>query len=266
MLLRRGAAQGAAPQQGASRQHPCHRACHRALLHPAASSGKRSPELSRVPPPSKSGEPHPRDPTATALHLHSPRDSRMGGRRASLRWGVLTALPAPAGAEHTVTAHTPLEGRAAQGRSLGAIQLMKSTLCPCGQSKPPRPNRAAHRGVRFPRCSGRLESEHREISHSHACTAAPHGAPLRTAAHHGCPRSRQAKLQGSSALHTAPHETPHCSISRLFIDSSNKNGSFLLLHVLLRRFFGTFCTDPKETSVCPGHAQAGKGLEVLLLL
>lgn len=85
-------------------------------------------------------------------HLHSPRDSRMGGRRASLRWGVLTVLPTPAGAEHTVTARTPLEGRAAQGHSLGAIQLMKSTLCPCGQSKPPHPNRAAHRGVRSPRC------------------------------------------------------------------------------------------------------------------
>lgn len=158
----------------------------------------------------------------------------MGGRRASLRWGVLTALPAPAGAEHTVTAHTPLEGRAAQGRSLGAIQLMKSTLCPCGQSKPPRPNRAAHRGVRFPRCSGRLESEHREISHSHACTAAPHGAPLRTAAHHGCPRSRQAKLQGSSALHTAPHETPHTAPFPDF-----------LLTVLTRTvhfFFSTSCS------------------------
>lgn len=52
----------------------------------------------------------------------------------------------------------------------------------------------------------------------------------------------------------------------LFIDSSGENSSFLLLHVLLRRFLGALGADAEEAGVGPGHAKAGKGLEVLLVL
>lgn len=63
-----------------------------------------------------------------------------------------------------------------------------------------------------------------------------------------------------------PKKTPHGSVSTFFIGSSATNSSFLLLHVLLCCFFGAFCPNPEEASVGPGHAQAGEGLEVLLLL
>lgn len=83
----------------------------------------------------------------------------------------------------------------------------------------------------------------------------------------GFPRSntslhRQGRLR---SVHVPQnHSTP--GSLRLFIDSSGENSSFLLLHVLLRRFLGALGADAEEAGVGPGHAKAGEGLEVLLVL
>lgn len=72
--------------------------------------------------------------------------------------------------------------------------------------------------------------------------------------------------QRSSVPRLCPKKTAHSYFYNFFfIDSSRENSSFLLLHILLCRFFGAFCPNPKETGVGPGHAQAGEGLEVLLI-
>ena len=81
-------------------------------------------------------------------------------------------------------------------------------------------------------------------------------------------QSGQAQAAQLKILYIFALKRQHTRISTFFfffIDSSRENSSFLLLHILLRRFFGAFRANPKETGVGPGHAQAGKGLEVLLV-
>lgn len=49
-----------------------------------------------------------------------------------------------------------------------------------------------------------------------------------------------------------------------FIELICPHSLFLLFHILLSCFLGSLSPDAEEPSVCPGHAQSGKGLEVLL--
>lgn len=58
--------------------------------------------------------------------------------------------------------------------------------------------------------------------------------------------------------------TPIMASFSFFIEPICPSSLFLLFHILLGCFLGSLGPDAEEPSVCPGHAQSGEGLEVLL--